>query len=142
MKKENSNLDILQFKKGLFKYYKEQVEGNDSITLEQARKKMTRNMHLAAKADSTGFHSQKYMYGSLHFVVSDRGVITWIKNRQFTPQNWESDKEKYVQLSEELGIEDAETYEGLVMRELKHQLKHKYDWNRRGMLYNKEEVVV
>lgn len=133
-------MSILQFKKGLFQYYKEQVEGNDEISLEQARKKMTRNMRLATKANSTGFHSQKYMYGSLHFIVSDRGVITWIKNRQYSPQGWSVDKEEYVRSSEELGIEDAETYEGLVMRELKHQLKHKHDWNRRGMSEGFEKV--
>jgi hypothetical protein len=134
--------EILKFKKGLFDYYRNTVSGNNEITMDQARRKMTRNMLLAAKSDSTEFNSQRYMYGSLHFNVNERGVITWIGNRKFTPQGWELDKEAYVRLSRELGVEDAVSYDGLVMRELKHQLKHKYDWNRRGMVHNKEEAVV
>jgi hypothetical protein len=132
--------EILKFKKGLFDYYKETVSGNKDITLDQAQKKMTRNMLLAAKADSTNFHAQKYMYGNLHFIVNERGVITWMKNKQYAPQGWKSDKKLYVQLSEELGIEDAETVTGLHMRNLTHGLKHKYNWLKRGMTVKKNDL--
>jgi hypothetical protein len=133
--------EILKFKKGLFDYYKKNVSGNDEITLDQAQRKMTRNMLLAAEADSTKFYGQKYMYGNLHFIVNDRGVITWMKNKQYSPQGWRADKKLYVQLSEELGIEDAETVAGLHMRNLAHGLKHKYNWVKRGMTSTNNKEV-
>ncbi|MEW5569697.1 hypothetical protein [Rossellomorea marisflavi] len=125
---------VLSFAKGLYRYYKEQVNGNEDIPLDQARRKMTRNMLLAHKANSEGYRSQKYMYGSLHFCVNDRGVITWIRNRQYSPQGFSMDHGKYIEVSKDLGIEDVETREGLIMRDLQNRLKQKHDWNRYGMI--------
>jgi hypothetical protein len=138
MKKGSFNMEILRFKKGLFEYYVKNVAGNDEITRDQAQKKMTRNMHLAAKSNSDKFTHQKYMYGNLHFIINDRGVITWMRNKCYSPEGWKVDKIKYVKLSKELGIEDAESYAGLHMRNMKHRLKHKYNWVKRGMVHKRE----
>ncbi|MGD7046998.1 hypothetical protein FZC83_02035 [Rossellomorea marisflavi] len=126
--------EILRFGRGLFDYYREHVNGNEDISYDQARRKMTRNMRLAFKADSEGYRTQKYMYGSLHFCVNERGIITWIRNRQYSPQGFNIDPVRYIEVSKELGIEDAETYDGLMLRDLQNRLKQKHAWNRYGMV--------
>ncbi|WJV20785.1 hypothetical protein QU593_10245 [Rossellomorea marisflavi] len=95
---------LLKFKKGLYEFYKEEVSGNKNISLDLARKKMTRNMLLSEKANSENHRGQKYKYGSLHFIVNQGGVITWMNNSCFPPRKWSIDKDKYKQLNKELLI--------------------------------------
>jgi hypothetical protein len=115
---------ILSFGKGLYKYYKEEVSGNKEITYDQAARKMTRNMLLAKEVKSPKYKYPTYKYGCLWFRVNERGVIFWIMNGR-RPDDWKQDKKGYVQLSKELGIEDAETVVSMTVKRIKCDFKFK-----------------
>jgi len=103
-------VDLLKVSDNVLDYYRNNVRGNEKITLDQLQRKLTRNMKLAHKEDSAGYRNQMYKYGSLWFTVCSRGKVRWIKNKCNMPVGWMLDKKEYIRLSKELGIEDYNTY--------------------------------
>jgi hypothetical protein len=103
-------MELLKLKRKVEKYYRNNVRGNKNISYDQIRRKMTRNMLLAKKADSTGYSAQLYQYGSLWFLVKD-GKVVWMRNKCYVPEDWELDKDKYNELNKELGIKEDEKIE-------------------------------
>lgn len=103
-------MDLLRVNDKVLDYYRNNVRGNEDITLDQLERKLTRNMKLAYKEDSEGHRNQLYKYGSLWFAVCSRGKVRWIKNKCNKPVGWKLDKKEYIRLSKELGIEDYHTY--------------------------------
>lgn len=95
----------LNMSKRMYEYYRDSVKNNETITFSQARRKMTRNMLLANKADSSNYIGQMYQYGRLWFVVRDNKII-WMKNKCRNPEGWILDKEKYDELNKTLGIKN------------------------------------
>lgn len=111
MKLLNVSNDVLQ-------YYREKVRGNENITLDQARKKLTRNVMLAKKVTPRKrldrlLGISLYQYGNLHMKLRWNKII-YIKNHRSGKHygNWKLDKEKYIRLSEELGIEEVKFKNG------------------------------
>jgi hypothetical protein len=103
-------MELLKLKRKVEEYYRNNVKGNKNISYDQIRRKMTRNMLLAKKEDSTGYPCQMYKYGSLWFLVKD-GKVVWMKNKCKVPEDWVLDKDKYNKLNKELGIEEDEKIE-------------------------------
>lgn len=101
---------FLDFSVGSFDYYQRFVKGNEDISLDQARRKITRNMLLSAayKRDSPNKESPRtwYAYGILHFIVKDN-TVTWIQNHQPIVKGWKLDYDEYKRLSERFGIDEA-----------------------------------
>ncbi|MED3792448.1 hypothetical protein P4571_08325 [Niallia alba] len=116
-------MKILQISKNVFDYYRNNVKGNENTSSEQIQRKLTRNMLLAHKVDSTGYHGQMYQYGCLWFVVNKRGKVTWIKNGCFPPTNWKLDTKRYIELNRDLGIKDDITYVELKWKSFKINIK-------------------
>lgn len=116
-------MELLKFKFKVFEYYKENVTGNNEVDYLEARKKMTRNMLLAYKEDSSEHSAQLYKYGSLWFLV-DNNKIVWMRNRCSIPQDWTLDKQRYVELSKELGIGEYENVAELHIKQTKGKLKY------------------
>lgn len=103
-------MKLVQFRDEMFQQYKNKIKGCEHISLLEAEKKMSRNMILAHKPDSTGYKGQMYQYGSLWFVVV-RNRITWLRNHCDVPEGWTLDIEEYRRLNKELGIkEDNKCY--------------------------------
>jgi hypothetical protein len=98
-------MKLLKLKRKVEEYYRNNVKGNKDISYDQIRRKMTRNMLLAKKEDSTDYPCQLYKYGSLWFLVKDDKVV-WMRNKCYVPEDWILDKEKYNRLNEELGIKE------------------------------------
>jgi hypothetical protein len=127
---------LLSFKKGLFEYYQVHVQGNGQITYDQAARKMTRNLQLAEKVDSTGHRGQLYKYGSLHFIVDKENRIVWIKNYCRIPDGWALNKKEYLRLNKQLGIEDDSTMISLRWKELKYKIKRMVRNSKRRLVSN------
>jgi hypothetical protein len=121
-----NDIKILKFKGNTFNYYKQNVKGNENTTYNQAQRKMTRNMLLAYKTDSSEYPGQMYQYGSLWFVVNKKNQIVWIKNYCFIPEGWKVNKLKYLKLSKQLGINEDVTLWGLVKKDVKYKFRRTF----------------
>jgi hypothetical protein len=110
MKKEVRTVELLEITEKAFRYYRKKVRGNQDITYDQARKKLTRNVLLAKKLPPRSEEDvQKgnvlYHYGNLHLLVKDGWVIHIKNHRQGNEYTgWELDRFKYVDLSRKLQI--------------------------------------
>ena len=106
--KKEDNIELLNISPEALKYYQEYVKGNKHTTLDQARRKMTRNMMLAAcfkeENKDTEKHRVWYAYGCLRFGV-ENGEVVKMKNWCKVRRGWEMDYEKYEILNKKLGIE-------------------------------------
>ncbi|PLR99523.1 hypothetical protein [Bacillus sp. T33-2] len=105
-------MKLLKVTDDVFQYYKENVRGNKDITLDQARRKLTRNVMLAKKVvpkdDIQRIIGTKiYHYGNLHITVRWNKVIHIVNHRSGKHYGgWKLDRRKYEQLTKELGIQD------------------------------------
>lgn len=92
-----------------FEYYKKYVKGNKNISYDQARRKMTRNMHLAyqyqTSVTSEGRVIKHYTYGNLCFSVIKNEVVS-IDNYRPIHSKWKQDYPKYLALSKRFGIHE------------------------------------
>lgn len=103
------SIDFLTFNESTLNYYRKSIRGNEDISEDQARRKMTRNMMLAypyrqesrAKKHPRTF----YTYGSLRFIVRDNIVISLI-NHQKVFKVWKKDWDKYNELNIRFEIDE------------------------------------
>jgi hypothetical protein len=98
---------LLEIKQSAFEYYRNNVRGNETISYEQAQKKLTRNVILAAERKRLKNFircEQEYVYGCLKIIVRF-GTIVEIENYiTDIVLDWTKDEEKYEQITKELGI--------------------------------------
>lgn len=139
-------MKLLNMTKHVYDYYRENVRGNENTSYSQIQRKLTRNMLLAYKEDNTGYDDgrQLYKYGSLWMLVVDNKVV-WIRNKSYDPtlkDKWKLDKKRYVEISKELGIEDADTYGDKVKKDIKYFVKRKVNKMKRALNINKTKVEV
>jgi hypothetical protein len=105
-------LELLNLTNKAFRYYSKRVKGNEDITYDLARKKLTRNVILAAEIpprhqSDVEKGNKLFHFGNLHILVKDGWVIN-VKNHRHTNNytGWELDRFKFVELTIELGILD------------------------------------
>lgn len=106
-------MKLLKLSDKAYEQYRTKVKGNENITRDQASKKITRNVLLAKEVPPRYtldrlLGSKLYHYGNLHIIVR-WGKVLQIYNH-FGGQyhnDWVLDKEKYIKLTKELGIEDS-----------------------------------
>jgi len=108
--------------KNVYKIYRETVKGNEDTSYDQASRKMYRNMLLAYKSERPD-GSHHYKYGCLHFNVANNKVV-WMRNNNTPQKGWKRNNREYIRLNKELGINDEQTLLGLLLREVKCQLKY------------------
>lgn len=104
-----TNVEVLTMSDSSYKYYTSKVKGNAKTSRNMASLKLTRNRELALcyKRDNSAKKNPRawYGYGSLRFMVQDNEV-KWIENDCANFPMWYLDWDKYVKLSEELGIDE------------------------------------
>lgn len=102
-------MKLLNLKESAYEQYRLTVKGNETISFEQARKKLTRNVHCAAERKSLKNASRlqyEYIYGCLRIIVRF-GTIIEIENYiQDIVPDWKLDQNEYERISRELGIYD------------------------------------
>ena len=85
-------------------YYRHSIEGNEDISIDLIRRKLTRNIHLAKKLLPIGKFVNIYQYGNL-LIVTRFNTIVWLHNLEgkiyFKPDQFQKRK-----LNELLGIKD------------------------------------
>lgn len=99
-------MELLKLSESAFEYYKKNVKGNENITLDMARRKLTRNTLLAAKTSTLADKlklQQEYVYGCLRIVVRF-GTIVKLENHVPQVPGWKVNKKEYIRLSKILGI--------------------------------------
>lgn len=103
-------MKLLELTPSVFRDYRSTVKGNEDITYDAARKKITRNVMLAKKLEPRNQEDIDkgnilYQYGNLEILVKNETVIH-IKNHKGKNvySGWELDRFKYVDLSRELNI--------------------------------------
>lgn len=93
-----------------YQKYKRVVKGNEDITLEMARRKLTRNILLGKRVykDSHHRHMELILYGKLKIRINQtydgRQVITGIWNNCRPDEEWTLHTKKYAKLNKRLGI--------------------------------------
>lgn len=106
---EIEGVEFLTFNESTLNYYRKKVKGNEDISDDQARRKMTRNMLLAypyKRESSVKKHPRTwYSYGSLRFIVKDNKVTSLI-NHQRVFKAWVKDWDKYKELNARFDIEE------------------------------------
>lgn len=100
---------LLSINNKSFTYYRKYVKGNRHISYDQARRKMTRNMHLAyqyrVSITPEGRVVKHYTYGNLCFGIIGNEVVS-IDNYQPIHSEWKQDYPKYLALSKRFGIDE------------------------------------
>jgi hypothetical protein len=103
---EEGEVQLLELSKGAYKYYKNNVKGNENITYDMARRKLTRNVLLAKKVEPELNGKKLYIYGCLHILVVNNKIV-WIKNHPGkSTSRFKKNMELYNRLNQELGIPD------------------------------------
>lgn len=100
----------------IYERYKQSVRGAEDISIEEARRLMTRNMLLSIRGEKGVCKGTYYMYGRLHFVV-DNNRIVWLKNRMPAPKSWKRNNRRYLKLNERFGIDSEISELGLLVRD-------------------------
>lgn len=105
-------MQILELDNEMYKYYKLCTRDNENITIDQARRKLTRNyllgMPVPPRNESDRLKgNQMVFYGNMHMVIRNGKVIHLYnhtgKGKHFG--GWFKDEEKYIELTKKLGIE-------------------------------------
>lgn len=102
-------MKLLNLKNSAYEYYKQNVKGNETISYEQAQKKLTRNVHLADQKKSVSNTlklQQEYIYGCLKIIVRFGAIVELENKTKDTIPGWKVNKNKYIYLTKELGIDD------------------------------------
>ncbi|MBL4951063.1 hypothetical protein JK635_02260 [Neobacillus sp. YIM B02564] len=104
-------MELLNISQKALNYYRKHVRGNEGITVDQAKRKLTRNVLLAKKLhpncqEDINKGNVLYQYGNLLILVKDNCIIH-LKNHYNVNsyRDWKLDRFKYVELSKEFGIE-------------------------------------
>lgn len=106
-----TTIKLLEITNEALSQYREEVNGNKYITLEQAQRKLTRNVKLVRDYAPERVTSKwlglivTYSYGNLDIVVK-RGKVISIVNNKGQQCNWHPNKQEYIRLCKQLGIED------------------------------------
>lgn len=100
---------LLNLKESAYQTYRLTVRGNETISFDQARLKLNRNVLLAVERKSlknTLKCKHEYIYGCLKIVVRFGRIID-VENRINDPiPGWECDRNEYERISKQLGIYD------------------------------------
>lgn len=116
----------LKLSQKVYKQYKSTVRGNEDISFEQAELKFLRNMSLSVLSSRPKGKGTYCQYGDLHFIVSEKDVVVWMKNRCPSPKGWKRNNKRYLELNKVLGIEDDITMLGLIARDASIKIRKKY----------------
>lgn len=100
-------MKLLDLSYKAYTQYMEQVRGNENISFDQAQRKLSRNVLLVVETAPErvvrGLFSTKYKYGNLTIVVRNRKIVK-VVNYKGKPVGWKINKQRYTELSKELGI--------------------------------------
>ncbi|MGG3890237.1 hypothetical protein [Metabacillus fastidiosus] len=109
---EKEKIKLFKLSNEAFKQYWSTTKGNYDISKELAIKKLTRNILLAKEVKLRDkldrlFAKRMFQYGNLTIITQWNRIIE-VKNHTGGRKygNWHFDKEKYIRLSEQLGIMD------------------------------------
>lgn len=116
-------MQTLTLAKGIYTQYRKNVQESENDSLEQVRRKMTRNMQLAHRTVREN-GSIYYKYGCLHFIVA-KGMVVWLQNNSKPEKGWKRDDKKYLELTKELGIESDATLLSLKVKRVKCDMKYR-----------------
>ncbi len=99
-------MELVQVSDKAIRYYRNKVKGNENVSKELIRKKLTRNLYLATFDKSTEDQYYKiYWYGQLKMtLVGDK--IVKLQNCKGANPNWVKDEKEYKRLNKLLGIPD------------------------------------
>jgi hypothetical protein len=107
------NLKVLKLTDKAFEMYRKHVKGNQNTSRDQAALKLTRNVLLAKEIPPRNtverlIGNKLYAYGNLHILVR-RGKVVNVFNHYGGEYHdgWQFDKQKYIELTKQLGIEDS-----------------------------------
>lgn len=110
-------MELLNVSKSVYEEYRQKVSGAENISLNQLRRKLTRNMLLAQIKTSHKKDRTYYMYGRFHFIVNKYNTVVWMSNRMGVPSNWKRDNKRLIELNKQLGIKSDVTELSLVVRD-------------------------
>lgn len=100
-------MKLYQLGKGVCKYYRERVKGNEGLSQQMIQRKLTRNIALAIKVPVRDDQCI-YLYGNLH-IHTKGNVITKIRNYHH-PNDWfYLDRQKKCVLNKILGIDNQKS---------------------------------
>ncbi len=105
-----SSIELYKMNGRVPQIYKTKVKGNENATLPLIRRKLTRNIMLATKVNSSFEGLDLYSYGNLDILVNpEKHRIVSIKNHKGVLADWfVKDMDKYHELNEKLGIVELE----------------------------------
>ncbi|TCJ01141.1 hypothetical protein [Cytobacillus praedii] len=102
-------MKILKLTDKVYNQYRENVRGNEHITLDQAVRKLSRNVQLveevAPERIKRHLLSVTYSYGNLDIRVLF-GTIVSIINHKGEASDWKFPKRRYIELTKEYQIDD------------------------------------
>ena len=130
-------MELLKVPQKIFNQYREDVKNNTHTSFNQVERKLTRNFLLSDKQprpDGRGFYCR---YGRMHFIVSENNAVVWMRNHSGIPRGWKKDFKYYLELNEQLGIEDDSTMTSLVARDIYYKTKrrlNKIKWKLKGSI--------
>lgn len=102
-------MKLLKLSQDMYEVYRKTVKGNEHTSLDQARRKLTRNVLLAKEVSSwlqKLIGKSIYLYGNLHIAVQFGKVVALENHYGNANGDWKLDKKEYIRLSKELGITD------------------------------------
>lgn len=100
-------MKIYEIDDKVYQYYRFKVKGNRHVTFEEAQRKLSRNVAMAAKIqlDDDKF---LYLYGNLHiFIEGDK--IFRIKNHWINNNWFYKNRQQQQAMNQELDLEDSKT---------------------------------
>lgn len=100
-------IKLYKLKQKAYEYYKLSTRGNATITFEEARRKLTRNIMCARKVDSWGEGKDVYtlyMYGAQKIVTCNDLIIKVKQHKKKDPQ-FIFHHRKHAKLSRKLDLE-------------------------------------
>lgn len=108
-------MELYNLKNSAYQMYKLTVKGNMNVSFDQARRKLTRNILLAAERKNLKNklkRQREFIYGNMRIIVKS-GTIVEIENYiTDTNPDWTKDEERYEQISKELGIYEDKKQNG------------------------------
>lgn len=103
-------MKLFKVSKKALDQYRDTVRDNKHVSQELAQKKLTRNIMLVKETAphriEKGFLTVTYKYGNL-FITTLGNIVVRVVNHKGKPLKWRFPKERYIQLSEQLEIEDS-----------------------------------
>lgn len=105
------SVKVYKITRKAYEAYRDTVKGNKNISLDQSRRKLTRNILLAKELPYNSLvkklQGYKYFqYGNLFILVRHNRIVHIANVLGSTSSDWHFDKKKYIELSKELGITD------------------------------------